>query len=374
MVAKVQKNSTHKKLEDDFQALRHPQKGRQRIEKKLLKLEASPGKYLEEWYAFSKENGKVYPDQGLLTTPYDYLDYQSLQMLPQEKVIETLRLRFFFLEMFNHPLRIFFLKKTLAKKFVPPPKINGKTFDSAFKSGLSLSIGDLGASVVGSEKERESRTIRYAQGPFVKLGKSARMLFVGSASPDVWNSSASISTMAASHCLATVPRNGILVDAKRQADVAKEAFKKLDVLKEILLPGREDKEEIASLWRKNVGGALEASFEKALRRAEYLYKAGVRTFRVYFPEPGTQATTTTKYLRKNFGPEVEICTGQIIDVRQAQKTQESGADGIFVGIGGGGRCITGVRSGSVIDWPDLTWDLRGEIKIPIIIEGGASDH
>lgn len=45
-----------------------------------------------------------------------------------------------------------------------------------------------------------------------------------------------------------------------------------------------------------------------------------------------------------------------------------------MGIGGGGRCITGVRSGSVIDWPMLVWDLRGEIEIPVVVEGGASDH
>ena len=33
-----------------------------------------------------------------------------------------------------------------------------------------------------------------------------------------------------------------------------------------------------------------------------------------------------------------------------------------------------VRSGSAIDWPELVWKLRGEINIPIIVEGGASDH
>src|SRR3972149_4105850 len=129
------------KMESDYILLRDPIKGKERVEKRLSSLEKDREKYLEEWYAFSKENGEVYPSQGLLTTPHDYL------------------------------------------------------------TGLSLSVGDLGASVVGSTKERTSRTERYAQGPFVKLGKSARMLFVGSALPDVWNSSSAIASMAASHCI-----------------------------------------------------------------------------------------------------------------------------------------------------------------------------
>jgi len=59
---------------------------------------------------------------------------------------------------------------------------------------------------------------------------------------------------------------------------------------------------------------------------------------------------------------------------QAQKLEAVGADGLYVGIGGGGRCTTAVRSASVVDWPELLWQLRGKIKIPVIVEGGASDH
>jgi len=361
-------------LEKDFRLLRDPVKGRDRILQKLGDIEKDLSKYLEEWYSFSKENGDVYPDQGLLTTPYDYLNYNSLQMLPQEKVIETLRLRFFFLEMFNHPYRIHYLDLAQNKDYISPPKIKSETFENAIKIGLSLSIGDLGAMVVGSDKERESRTIRYAQGPLIKLGKVARSLFVGSDSPDVWNTSSAISTMAASHCLATIPRNGILVDVKRQSDLAKDVFKKLENLKGILLKGRDDKNKVHGYWKRNVGAVLESSFNKALPRAEVLYNEGIRTFRIYSPEPGTEIVKTTKLLRKRFGKSIEIFAGQIIDVDQAKKVEEAGADGVFVGIGGGGRCVTGIRSGSVIDWPMLVWSLRGEINIPIIVEGGASDH
>ncbi|PWU23872.1 hypothetical protein C5B42_01395, partial [Candidatus Cerribacteria bacterium 'Amazon FNV 2010 28 9'] len=114
--------------------------------------------------------------------------------------------------------------------------------------------------------------------------------------------------------------------------------------------------------------------KKALIRTQALFDVGVRTFRVYSPEPGSAVLATVKALRKRFGNDIEIFAGQVIDVDQAKALEAAGADGLYVGIGGGGRCITGVRSGSVINWPDIVWSMRGEISIPVIVEGGASDH
>lgn len=358
----------------DFEELRDGEKGKKRIKERLERQEKDFDEYLAPWLALSKEAKWVYPSQGLLQTPYDELKYRSLQLLPQETLIQTLRLRLFFLEMFNHPYRMTFLDKVNREKFQAPAKIESKMFDSARDSGLTLSIGDIAASVVGAERQRISRKERYAAGPFVKLGRAGRTPFVGSASPDVWNSALAIATMAASHCLAAIPRNGITADLKRQSDLAQEVFERLKNLEEFLLAGRPDRKIIAARWRGNVMGVVEPVLEKALVRSEALYKKGVRSFRVYSPEPGSTIVKTVAGLRKEFKNEIEIFAGQIVEVDQAKLCQEAGAEGLFVGIGGGGRCITGVRSGSVIDWPDLVWRLRGEIEIPVIVEGGASDH
>ena len=358
----------------DFYALRESSKGKQRIKKDLFTYENKMEEYLSRWMALSKEDKHVYPSQGLLLTPHDYLTYHAIQMLPQEKIVETLRMRWFFLTMFNHPARIYHLKKINSKKFTPPPIIKSKLFSSSDNDGLSLSIGDIGARVTGSEKPRTSRTERYAQGPFIKLGKQARSIFVGSASPDVWNSAAAIATMAASHCLSCIPRNGVTSDLKRQTDLAKEVFSWLKDLENTLLDKRADKKEISNYWKSNVMGTLSANPEKALGNAKALYKAGVRTFRIYSPEPGTGTVESVKILRKEFGKNIEIFAGMIIDLSQAAAIEEAGADGLYAGIGGGGRCTTGVRSGSVIDWPELIWSLRGKVNIPVIVEGGASDH
>jgi hypothetical protein len=361
-------------LEKDFYSLRDSKIGEKHVLDKIGDFEKDTESYLAPWNAFSRENGDVYPSQGLLLTPHDYLEVSRVQRLPEETLLQTLRLRFFFLELFNHPYRTHFLNETTNSKFQPPKKISCKAIDAAHASGLSLSIGDLGASVDEGMKKRIGRTQRYAQGPFVKLGRQARTLFSGSASPDVWNSAAALATMAASHCIASLPRNGVTSNLKRQADLAKETFSWLTKMEKTTLAGHPQADMVARHWRNNILGTVEASPVKALERAKVLQKAGVNAFRVYSPEPNADTIETVRVLRKEFGDEIEIFAGQTVSVKQAVAIEKAGADGLYVGIGGGGRCITGVRSGSVIDWPGLLWQLRGEIGIPVIAEGGASDH
>jgi hypothetical protein len=361
-------------LEKDFYSLRDSKIGEKHVLDKISHLEKEADSYLSPWYAFSKEDGNVYPSQGLLLTPHDYLEVSRVRMLPQDTLLQTLRLRYFFLELFNHPYRTHFLNETTKSKFQAPKKITCRAIETALLSGLSLSIGDLGASVDEGMKKRIGRTERYAQGPFIKLGRQARTLFSGSASPDVWNSAAALATMAASHCIASLPRNGVTSKVERQADLAKETFSWLTEMEKTTLEGHPQKAIVAKHWRNNISGTVEASPLKAVERARILNKAGVNTFRVYSPEPNADTIETVRLLRKEFGSDVEIFAGQTVSVKQAVALEKAGADGLYVGIGGGGRCITGVRSGSVIDWPGLLWQLRGEIEIPIIAEGGASDH
>ncbi|MBI3443264.1 IMP dehydrogenase [Candidatus Woesebacteria bacterium] len=362
------------KLKEDFYKLRDPKIGEERILKKLAPLEKNLKKYLSRWLALSREAKEVYPSQGLLLTPYDRLSVSGFRTLKKSRLLKTLRHRMFFLEMFNHSYRIHFLDKVNKRVFKSPKKVECRALTTAFNSGLSLSIRDIGSIVNGSQKARISRTERYGAGPFVKLGRQGRALFTGSANPDVWGTSTALATMAACHCLATIPRNGLMYNLKRQSEVAHEAFEILEELREVILKDRPEESTILKYWRGNVAGVLEPEPEKALTRASALFKTGVKAFRIYSPEPGIGPIITVKALRKEFRDTIEIFAGQIVDVTQAKRTEEVGADGIFVGIGGGGRCTTGVRSGTVIDWPELVWRLRGEIKIPVVVEGGASDH
>lgn len=339
---------------------------------KLSPFEKDVSNYLKFWFLESGDEISAFPSQGLLQTPFDFLDCEKTVMLSPELMIDTLRVRQYVLEVFNHPDRIEELKRLQKSKFHAPAKIESTIMQSAVKEGLSLSISDLGVQVVGSQKERVSRAERFRFGPFTKLGKRARSLLVGSAMPDIYGSVSALSTMAQLHCLVGIPRNSVFQDVKRQVVLVKDTFQALEE-SEVLL-GRKDKKWLVDQWKNNLMGVVETEKEKALLRATALYDAGVRVFRVYSPEPGISVIETVALLRKKLGDEIEIFAGQVVDVAQAKQLEAAGADGIYVGIGGGGRCITGVRSGSVIDWPQLVWDMRGEIGIPIVVEGGGSDH
>lgn len=326
----------------------------------------------KKWYKESGEGGEVYPSQGLLSTPYDYLDVLGKTILSEGELWETLKMRRYVLEIFNHPDRIEALRQVEKSRFVPPPKVESKVLEYAVNSGLALSVRDLGAEVVDGGGKRVGRRKLLAGGPFVKLGKFARIPFASGAMPDVFGSPAALATMAACHGLACVPRNGVFSDMKRQVDLAKAALAWMKL--EGLVEDREDGKELVKIWKRNIVGVVEPEVEGGMKRVEAMFEVGVRAFRVYSPEPGDDARKLVNKMRKEWGEAIEIFVGQVAEVKQGLKLQEAGADGLYVGIGGGGRCTTAVRSSSVVNWPILVWRLTEEVKIPVIVEGGGSDH
>lgn len=357
-----------------FASFRDVEKWESYIGQKLAPFEQEVSSYLKSWYIESQENSHAYPSQGLLLTPFDFLPHTRKAMLEPTEMIRILRVRQYFLEIFNHPERLVALKKVQKRPFTPVPKVASNVMENMIKQGLALSVSDLGISVVGSDRERVSRTARFKDGPFVKLGKRARSLLVGSAMPDIYGSAPAIATLAQCLSLVGVPRNGPFHIIQRQVDLVKQVWRTFEVSKVLVGRSKSDQEFLLDQWRHNVMGVLETESELALPRAKALYDVGVRVFRVYSPEPGLGVLHTVRSLRKKYGDTIEIFAGQIVDVQQAKLLEQAGVDGIYIGIGGGGRCITGVRSGSVIDWPQLVWSLRGEITVPIIVEGGASDN
>ena len=344
------------------------------ISDKLAPFEKDLSSYLRFWYIESRENSHAYPSQGMLMTPFDFLPSMKKAMVEPEEMVHILRVRQYFLELFNHPERIQELKRVQKRPFVPAKKVPSDVMEFVCKSGMAVSIEDLGVSVVGANRERVSRSERFLNGPFVKLGRYARSLLVGSAMPDIYGSVSAISTMAQCHCLVGVPRNGPFSKIQRQVDLVKETWNALHESEVLVGRSANDKKFLLNQWKHNVMGVLETEPKLAFQRARALYEVGVRAFRVYSPEPGLGPLHTVQKLRAEFGNEIEIFGGQIVSVDQAKQLEQAGVDGLYVGIGGGGRCITGVRSGSVIDWPELVWKLRGEVSVPVVVEGGASDH
>jgi len=356
----------------NFRDLLDNKKGEAYINRFAKSLYKNHSQFIERWYKITGEAKEIYPSQGLLVTPFDYLPYLGKTILSDEKLWQTLMTRWYLLELFNHPDRLTNLEKVEKNQFVAPQKVNCKVMTTALKEGLSLSVYDLGMNVVGTDESRISRRQLLEQGPFVKLGKYARIPFSGGAMPDIFGSVASIASMAMCHGLVCLPRNGMFSDIKRQTDLARESIIWME--EEPLLTMRKDKDNLLKRWQHNLVGVIEPDHGTSITRAKSLFKAGIRFFRVYSPEPGKEALLTVQNLRKEFGKEIEIFAGQVASVKQAYSLEKAGADGLYLGIGGGGRCITAMRSGSTVNWPELLWQMRGEINIPSIIEGGASEQ
>ncbi len=361
----------------------------------LLKEREVAEQYIEELVLFLQANGfwpwlneyfekisttdpdKSYPDQGLIITDYDeYTNKLETIKLDDEVFSLAVRAWLYYLELFNHPERIEQLFLVDAGQFIPPEHSDNTILDG--KTNEIVGINEFALTPTGADKDRTKRTERFKHGPFVKLGRQARNVFVGSANPDIWGSTAAIASMAMSHSLCGVPRDGFFSDPYRQAELAKQTFNLLERSPALLGKDQVTQNKLLEMWRHNVMGVLEADGDKALDRAQILYDAGVRTFRIYSPEPGSGPLETLEALRKlektNHWEPIEIFVGQVVDLNQALALEAAGADGIYLGIGGGGRCTTGVRSGVGINWPQLVWEMRGKLKIPIIVEGGGSDY
>ena len=315
----------------------------------------------------------------MVQTPYDgpEISRSIVQVFDTEEFKNTVVPgMLYYLELFNHPERIARLRETQPSE--PPKKQFKMLFLIANLFNQALSINQLALSPQGHEKKRVSRSERFINGPFAMLGDQPRSLLAGSANPEVWGSIPAIAHMVQTHSLCGLPRDGLFLDVKRQVDLAKGVFEWLE--KSPVLVGRNEDEarELLTLWHHNVVGVLEVDTQKGLKRAEALYEAGVRTFRPYSPEPGSDLVTFVSALREleksRAWEHIEIFAGQTVSVEQALELEKAGATGLYVGIGGGGRCKTGVRSGVAIDWPMLIWKLRGKSHIPVIIEGGASDY
>ncbi len=357
-----------------FRDLLDGSRGGAYVEKVFSGFSKERKKLFKRWYRQTGEfdTTGVYPSQGLLRTPYDFLDVMGTSIMPEDQLWETLKMRRYMLEIFNHPDRLEALSKVQKQSFKPPQKVSNHIMEDSFSRGLALSVRDLGAQVVGTDGSRVGRRALLQSGPFLKLGKQARIPFSSGAMPDVFGAPAALATVAMTHALANVPRNGVFSQLKRQVDLIEAVFAWME--SEEMLNERADRRALLSLWKKNVVGVVEPELNEGMKRAKALFKAGVRSFRVYSPEPGKDAELLVQRLRKTWGGEVEIFVGQVASVSQGVRLQEAGADGLHVGIGGGGRCITAVRSGSVVDWPNLLWQMRGEVTVPVIVEGGASDH
>jgi len=129
-----------------FSSFRDQASWEQFITQKLAPFEKNISQYLKFWYIESRESKNAYPSQGMLLTPFDFLPFTQKAMLEPEQIITILRVRQYFLELFNHPERIEALEAIVQQPFIAPQKIACPAIETLIKEGVAISIGDLGVS------------------------------------------------------------------------------------------------------------------------------------------------------------------------------------------------------------------------------------
>jgi hypothetical protein len=360
-------------------------------------------------------------DKGTVLTPFDKFSEETRVVIPDSMYIEgCMRQREFYLQLANHPARMWAMQQLESVGFQPPQSLPEGVIDIELVAGRVVQLSDLGqGDGIRSTQEKTERinslisdmqllrnasqqqidiseelksaedrvnglieniplqvhrTELLANGPFTLIRGKAFSFIGGGANPDIFGTVLSGETAAKMGVMFGVPEVGEFSDIKRQVALASAVMERLTV-EDSLLEGRsdEEKEYTVSHWKAAVTGVLEGTPDKALKRAKALAEVGVTTFRIYQHTPGREVIHAVKVLRKEF-PDAIIIASQIADEETALLCQYEGADAIISGMGSGGRCTTALQAQSIPTNAPLSWNLRGKLDIPMIGEGGVIDN
>ena len=296
----------------------------------------------------------------------------------------------------NKPRRFLDRLKIAQTPFARPAPGESRVMDRLEAERRVVGFDNLRINPPPPENSRQSRTEVNNKLELNIMGQ-ARIPFALGSVPDVGSFLAYV-TMAQANGMVFVSRDKILSDFDQQATLVKDIInhlKRVNLPKEIE-PNEEELLEFAQImkltekplttdqlrkiyfselrnsWIANVGIAIEAS-DEGIKRAEYVRKkTGVRLVRIYSPEGGIEIVDTTKKLgekSKGRKPYIKVA-GQVMDEKTAIRAEEAGANGLFNGVAGGAQCTTSVEADISVNTPNLLYEERGKIGIPIGVEGG----
>lgn len=299
------------------------------------------------------------------------------------------------LMVWNTPSQVLRRLRVAKVPFVPPVKGESTVMKRLANEGRVVSFDNLRIDSPEPKNGRQSRSQLNRETELNIMGQG-RIPFVLGSVPDV-GSHLSYVTMAQANGMAFISRDKILSDINEQValteavintlqevDLPFELYPNEDELYEFMNTEGHDLQDFNSAaatdiyfqtlrnsWIANVGAAIEAT-PKGVERAMALRKVGCSLFRIYSPEGGTEIIETIKGLKEVFSGDesVKIVGGQIMDPYTAKGVEEAGADAIFIGVAGGSQCTTSVNADIPVKTPNLLHELRGNISIPIGIEGG----
>jgi len=376
-----------------------PEREPESIDQKIAASRELLNKYVASWDLISDITAEEFVNGEVpRLTEFDRRhlpDGTLLVALPQEIIDKVMAESSYDRRTWNMPAA--FLRRLLVshQDFVPPVPGNSQVMDRAIKEKRVLSFSDIRVESPEPIGARHSRTSTHEELNEHNIMGMARIPFALGSVPDV-GSVLGYVTMAQANGMAFIARDKILSDIDQQVVVVEKVISALqnvelpnDMMPDatelqefwdiMSLPGDQFKpqnalrryvEELRASWIANVGAAIEAS-PRGIERKKRLYEAGCRLFRVYSPEGSLEIIDQTDRLKSSEqDPSVKYLAGQMMHLSTSIDAEKAGADGVITGTGGGSQCTTSKSTGIPVNTPNLLYQLRGELKIPIGIEGG----
>src|SRR5690606_17205164 len=128
----------------------------------------------------------------------------------------------------------------------------------------------------------------------------------------------------------------------------------------------------------NIGVALGSNPKEDLEKAKVLFKEGVRAFRVYTINSDPRIIETAKALRQEFGDEIEIFVGQLVDKKQCVSliAPDIRVDGFVFGHGGGRQCTSATNGMALSTLEELYHTVTDPLfnDVSIVVEGGLGTY
>lgn len=235
----------------------------------------------------------------------------------------------------------------------------------------AISLKEIGYKKLSSEK-LVSRSKSSKSGLFNIVGKYARSYYAVGSLPFTSGWRDVVVMSAIGHMLVFVHRNNInAIDFQNQVDLIKDSR---DQIKRLNLGSSAEKRAL-----RNIGAALGCNPVEDLKKAKVLYKeAGVRAFRIYTINSDPRVVQTAKALRDEFGDEIEIFVGQLVDKKQCIKliSPEIRVDGFIFGHGGGRQCTSAINGMALSTMEELYQILTDPLfnNVSILVEGGLGSY
>ncbi len=235
----------------------------------------------------------------------------------------------------------------------------------------AVSLKELGYKKLSSPEE-VSRTRSAKTGLFNIIGKYPRSIYAVGCLPFISGWRDVIVTSAIGHMMVFVHRNNLnAIDLQNQIELVKSAK---DHIRKLKLGKKAEERAL-----RNIGAALGSNPKEDLRKAKALYEeAGVKLFRIYTINSDNRVIETAKALRSEFGDEIEVFVGQLVDKPQALRLIQPDirVDGIIYGHGGGRQC-TSATNGMALSTLEEVYDIlidRQFNNTSILVEGGIGSY